>query len=265
MSSYFGIFKMSFKNELQYRAKAISGIFTQFFWGLMYISLYTAFMKTNLPNGFTLSQMATYIWLGQSFLMMRFISTPSKSTDDIVNGNVCYNFVRPINLYNQWYFSHIGKIIASTILRFLPIMIIAVFLPKNMALSLPVSFTAFTLFVLTLIIGALINASLSMIAVYITFTTQSPKGSLLIVSTVTGLFSGMFVPIPIMPLRLQKVLNFLPFRYITDLPFRIYMGNTPIMEALKFCLIAVVWLIILVVAGKLLINSASKKTVIQGG
>lgn len=265
MSSYFGMFKISFKNELQYRAKAISGIFTQFFWGLMYISLYTAFMKTNLPNGFTLSQMATYIWLGQAFLMMRFITMPSRSANDIVNGNVCYNFVRPIKLYNQWYFSHIGRIFASTILRFLPIIIIAIFLPKNMALELPASFPAFTLFILTLIIGALINAALSMLAVYITFTTQSPKGAILIVSTITGLFSGMFVPIPIMPLSLQKVLNFLPFRYITDLPFRIYMGNTPIVEGLKFTLIAVVWLAILVTVGKLLINSASKKAVIQGG
>lgn len=265
MSSYFGMFKMSFKNELQYRAKAISGIFTQFFWGLMYISLYTAFMKKDLPNGFTLHQMATYIWLGQAFLMMRFILMPSKSANDIVNGNVCYNFVRPIKLYNQWYFSHIGRILASTLLRFLPILLIASFLPKNISLGLPASFPAFMLFVLTLIIGAFINASISMVAVYITFVTQSPKGAISIVSTITSLLSGMLVPIPIMPINLQKVLNFLPFRYITDLPFRIYMGNIPLLEGLKFTLISVVWLTILITVGKLLINSASKKAVIQGG
>lgn len=30
--SYYGIFRMEFKGELQYRAKAISGVITQVFW-----------------------------------------------------------------------------------------------------------------------------------------------------------------------------------------------------------------------------------------
>lgn len=71
--SYFGIFKMEFKGELQYRAKALSGIATQIFWGLLQIYLYTAFMDSGSVDGFTLSQMSTYIWLGQAFFAMRYI------------------------------------------------------------------------------------------------------------------------------------------------------------------------------------------------
>ena len=66
MKSYNGLFKMTFKGELQYRAKAISGITTQFFWGIMYIYLYTAFMGGNLIDGFSIPQMASYIWLNQA-------------------------------------------------------------------------------------------------------------------------------------------------------------------------------------------------------
>lgn len=64
--SYFGIFKMEFKGELQYRAKAISGIATQFFWGLLQIYLYSAFMKSDTINGLTIAQMTSYIWLGHA-------------------------------------------------------------------------------------------------------------------------------------------------------------------------------------------------------
>ena len=39
MRAYRGLFKMSFKGELQYRAKAISGVTTQLFWGLLYVYL----------------------------------------------------------------------------------------------------------------------------------------------------------------------------------------------------------------------------------
>ena len=52
MMSYFGIFKMNFKGELQYRSKAISGVVTQIFWGLMYIYLYTAFMGGKIIDAF---------------------------------------------------------------------------------------------------------------------------------------------------------------------------------------------------------------------
>ena len=58
MRSYKGFFKMTFKGEIQYRAKAFSGIATQFFWGIMYVYLYTAFMGGSIIDGFSISQMA---------------------------------------------------------------------------------------------------------------------------------------------------------------------------------------------------------------
>ena len=85
MSSYFGIFKMQFKGELQYRAKAISGILTQFFWGIMYICLYAAFIKDGTVNGFTLSQMTTYVWLGQAFFALRYVGMGKNVSSEVVS------------------------------------------------------------------------------------------------------------------------------------------------------------------------------------
>ena len=116
MSSYFGIFKMSFKGELQYRMKAISGVATQFFWGIMYVYLYTAFMKGGVEN-FTISQMASYIWLGQAFFAIRFITLPKNIGQEITNGDVCYRFVRPISLYNNLYATSLGEKLSQTLLR----------------------------------------------------------------------------------------------------------------------------------------------------
>lgn len=265
MQSYRGLFKMSFKGELQYRAKAISGIATQFFWGLLYIYLYTSFMKDSAVDGFSISQMASFIWLGQAFFVLRYMDLPKKCASEIENGDVCYKFVRPINLYNQWYFEHLGYKLSATLLRFLPILLISSLLPSSIGLSLPVSFTAFILFIITLAIGALMASALSMIIVYLTFKTQSAKGTQTIVNTLCSLLGGFYIPIPLMPQSLQNILNYLPFRYVIDLPFRIYIGNVDIKSALVFTLISLSWLIILVGLGKLLLKKALKKTVIQGG
>ena len=265
MSSYSGLFKMTFKGELQYRAKALSGMITQFFWGLMYIYLYTAFMGGNVIEGFSIPQMASFIWLGEAFFVLRFIDLPKKCAKEIESGDVCYKFVRPLDLYNQWYFEHLGYKISATLLRFLPIIIVSSLLPNNMGLSLPAGWIAFFLFVVALIIGTLLTSAISMIVVYLTFKTMSAKGTQIMVNTVTNILGGFAIPIPLMPKVLQNVLNFLPFRYIADLPFRIYIGSIPIKEALFFICIALSWLIILVIVGKLLLKSALKKTIIQGG
>lgn len=265
MSSYLGIFKMQFKGELHYRAKAISGVVTQFFWGLMYIYLYTAFMGKGGMDGFSIKQMITYVWLGQAFFAMRYVNTPKQVCHQIENGDICYNFVRPLNLYNQWYASYIGSTLASTLLRFAPILIVASILPASMRMSLPVSVPAFLLFLIALILGMLINGAISLFAVYLTFVTQSSKGSTTFVNAITGVLGGIYIPLPMFPQSIQKVLNLLPFRYISDLPFRIYIGNVDIKSALIQILISLTWLIILVVAGKLLLKNSLKKTVIQGG
>ena len=157
MSSYFGLFKMTFKGEIQYRAKALSGIATQFFWGIMYVYLYTAFMGGNIIDGFSISQMASYIWLGQAFFMLRYVEVPAKYGSEIESGDVCYKFVRPINLYNQWFFEHLGYKTSATILRCWPIIIIALLLPSNIGLSLPFSIIAFLLFIVSLCLGALMT------------------------------------------------------------------------------------------------------------
>jgi ABC-2 type transport system permease protein len=256
---------MSFKAELQYRAKALSGVVTQIFWGLMYIYLYTAFMGGKIINGFSLSQMTTYVWLGQGFLMLRFLDLPKNCGQEIQNGNVCYKFIRPVNLYNQWYAEYMGYKISATIIRSIPLILVAFLMPGNLRMSLPVSFASFVIFIISLLVGALIMASISMITVFLTFKTLSAKGTVTICNTLVGLLGGLYIPIVFMPQGLQNVLNYLPFRFIMDLPARVFIGNIPVVEALPYLGIAIVWLVILVAVGKLLISKASKNAVIQGG
>ena len=265
MSSYFGLFKMTFKGELQYRAKALSGIVTQIFWGLLYIYLYTAFMGGKIIEGFSIKQMISYVWVGQAFFVLRFADLPKNCAKEIESGNVCYKFVRPVDLYNQWFSEHFGYKLSATIIRCLPLTVCAFLMPKSLRLMLPVSLASFGLFIVALIIGAMITSAISMISVYLTFKTLSAKGILTMVNAICGVLGGMYVPLVFMPQSVQNVLNYLPFRFIFDLPARIYVGNSPPIEALKLLAIALAWLVVLILIGRILIKFAGKKTVIQGG
>ena len=80
-----------------------------------------------------------------------------------------------------------------------------------------------------------------------------------------SLLSGGVVPIPMMPKAVQTVLNFFPFRYVSDLPYRIYIGNINGLDALIQIGIQIAWTIGLIIVGKLIMNRKLKKLVVQGG
>ena len=95
--------------------------------------------------------------------------------------------------------------------------------------------------------------------------TLDEKGIVNIFMVVSDILSGMIIPIPFFPKYLQNITNLLPFRYITDFPFRLYVGNISINEGFIGIIIQIIWIVILVILGRLITKKALKKAVIQGG
>jgi len=75
----------------------------------------------------------------------------------------------------------------------------------------------------------------------------------------------MLIPIPLMPEWLQKIAYILPFRLASDLPFRIYSGNISVADGIKGISVQLMWLLALVLVGRVLLNKALKRVVVQGG
>ena len=95
--------------------------------------------------------------------------------------------------------------------------------------------------------------------------TLDEKGIVNIFMVLSDLLSGLAIPIPFFPKTLQYITNLLPFRYISDFPFRLYVGNITMNEGYIGIIYQIVWIIILVILGRILTKKALKKAVIQGG
>lgn len=265
MGTYKGLLKIGIKNELQYRTSALSGCLAQIFWGLMMISLYSSFMQEKIIEGFSISQMATYIWLGQAFFAMKYVMIPKNSGKEIVSGNICYKIIKPIDLYDQWFIQSTSEKFTQTMIRCGPVLLLSIILPNGIGLSAPVSIEAFLLFIFTLIVGFFMTISICMIAVTLTFKTMTERGVVSIINVLTGIFCGTLIPLPLMPIGFQKIVNYMPFRAIGDLSFRIYIGNISITEGLIQTAIAIGWLTLIVILGKFAMKRVTKKIVVQGG
>ena len=73
MKPYVSLLKVRFLNGLQYRAAALGGLTTQFFWGAMLIFIFRAFYgASDSAGGFQYKDLVSYIWLQQAFLAFIF-------------------------------------------------------------------------------------------------------------------------------------------------------------------------------------------------
>lgn len=267
MNKYLAIARIRFSNSLQYRAAALAGIVTQFAWGFMEILAFSAFYKAN-PDAFPMefSQTVSYIWMQQAFLalfMMWFFE--SEIFDSITDGSIAYELARPIDLYNRWFCQTVANRLAKATLRCMPILIVAFIVPEPFRMSLPASFQQFAYFLLSAALALCVVVSFSMLIYISTFYTLSPIGVRTIAAVLSDFLAGATVPLPFFPEPFRTVAEYLPFAAMQNMPLRIYSGNISGGDAARGILMQLIWLALLVIAGKLLMKNALSKVVVQGG
>lgn len=267
MKKYFALFRMKFINGLQYRAAAIAGISTQFAWGFLNILLYKALYDAN-PAGFPMefSQLSAYIWLRQAFLsLFNSWQFEGEILDMIENGNIAYELTRPVDLYSLWFVRGFSTRLSRAVLRCMPILIVAAFLPYPYGMTLPYSLENAVVFVFSMALSAVCVISYTMLVYAMSCNTINAKGVKIIAMNLVDFLSGGLVPLTFMPDGLRRVLEYSPFGAMENLPFRIYSGNISGSEMWVFFLLQIFWCAVMILVGRIWLNSSVKKIVVQGG
>lgn len=267
MKKYLSFFRIRFIAGLQYRAAAWGGIATQFAWGFLTILMYRAFYETSADSfPMTFSALSTYIWLQQALLaMFMFWYFDNEIFEGITSGTIAYELCRPCNLYSMWFVKNMALRLSRAVLRCVPILLVAAFLPDPYGISLPQSFEAGALFLISVILGFLVLVSLSMLVYISAFYTISTQGIRMLATSVMEFLCGAVIPIPFFPVVLQRVMYVLPFASVQSTPFLIYTGYINGIEALHSIGLQAIWLVLLMTAGILLMKCSLRKIVVQGG
>lgn len=267
MKSYISYFKLKFKIGLQYKAAAGAGILTQLFFGFVYVFTYTAFYESgsdNLP--ITYDKLISYLWLCQAFFAMINLWYKDKEIINLIKtGNIAYELCRPQDLYFMWFSKILGERLSMTLLKCIPVLLIAVLLPSPYNLNLSISFFRLILFLITFILSIFLMATLVTLYHVICLFTIDEKGIVNIFMVLADILSGLVVPVSFFPTYLKNINNYLPFRYVSDFPFRFYVNDISIHDGYIGIIIQIIWIIILFIIGRLLTKKALKNVVVQGG
>ncbi|MGM0880158.1 MAG: ABC transporter permease [Bacillota bacterium] len=267
MNAYISVWKLRFINGMQYRAAALAGMATQLFFGLIFIMVFVAFYSQSSGQApISLKDLVTYVWLQQIFLAFIMLWFRDNEIFQLItSGNIAYELCRPCSIYSFWYAKLLAQRLSSAVLRCFPILAVTFVLPEPYRMSLPPSTSALVLFLVTLILGLLVIVAISMLIYISVFWTMSPTGSTLMISVAGEFLAGMIIPVPLMPIWLQKIAYVLPFRWTTDFPFRVYSGHIPQIEALWGILVQLLWLAVLIGIGQWSLRRALRQVVVQGG
>lgn len=267
MKKYLSFFRIRFIHGMQYRAAAWAGVTTQFAWGGMTLLMFWAFYREG-NNSFpmTFSQLSSYIWLQQAFLALYMAwYFDDEIFNSITSGNISYDLCRPADIYTMWFIKNMAVRLSRAVLRCMPILIVAVFLPEPFNISLPDSALGGIMFLISMFLGLLVMVSFSMLIYITAFYTISSMGIRILAISIVEFFSGAVIPLPFFPVGWQKIMYLLPFAYMQNTPFQIYSGYIKGMEILSSILIQLLWLAALLLLGILFMKNALKKVVVQGG
>ena len=267
VGKYLSFFKIRFSAGLQYRAAAIAGVATQFFWGIMEIRMFMAFYRSDASSiPMEWDSLVSYIWLQQALLAMFMLWFFDGSIfDEISSGGVALELCRPCDIYSMWFIKNCATRLSKTLLRCVPMFVITFLLPEGYRMTLPVDLGRFILFFVSLWLGFIVVIALSMPVYISAFYTLSPMGVRLMVSTIGEFCSGAIVPLPFLPESVQRVLNLLPFASMQSTPFLIWGGSLDLYGALNAIALQIFWAVVLILFGRLWMRAALKRVVLLGG
>ena len=268
---YFFVISARFRTLLQYRTAAFAGLVTQIFWGSIKLMVLGAFFAVATePPPMSFQQIVVYVWLGQVLLAMLPWNADSEIQQMFTSGSVAYELLRPLDLYAFWFARTMAFRSAPTLLRMIPGLIFAYFIVRvigleEWVLARPASVYYGLAFVASILMAFILSCAITMLINISVFWTIESRGVVAIINGLVTVFSGMILPLPLFPGWMQGVLYWQPFRGLCDVPYRIYSGNIPMSEIPLEILHQLGWTVLLIALGMVLLGSARRKLVVQGG
>jgi ABC-2 type transport system permease protein len=268
---YLAVLSARYRMLLQYRAAALAGFGTQLFWGAIRLMILAAFYDASTrTQPMSISDIVPYVWLGQALFAMLPWNVDAELVQKIRDGSVAYELLRPLDLYTFWYARTLALRTAPTTLRCIPMLTFSMLLLpavglEEWAMPLPPSLLAGSLFCLSIAMAFLVTTAITMLVHISLLWTLSAQGADRVMPAVVMMFSGMIVPLPLLPDWVQPLLVAQPFRGLVDVPFRIYSGNiAPDVASIEIVQQGA-WLLLLIWLGRRWLARGTRQLVVQGG
>jgi len=237
------LWQVNWAEQWQYRANLIMYLLYWLVSPIIYLAVWTSIAQSKgSVNGFTANDFVTYymtLLVVDQITSNIVIHTFAYKVQD---GSLSGELIRPIHpmltnaLVNNIAFK------ALTILGFIPVWIILFFLykPDYSHLTLTGILFALPAMIMGFLVGFLLSAAITSLAFWTTRVYSIHEFYYAMIL----LFSGQFVPLPLMPKLIQDVAQYLPFQLLIYFPIQLILGKLSSAQIIQGYVVGTIWLVV---------------------
>ena len=256
----------SFRRYSTYTAATVAGIFTNSVFGVIIAFSYIAVWQQNpTAGGYDVTDAVTYAWLAQAMIMTVAI-WGGGATDDlgerIRTGDVAIDLYRPVSFLGWWLASDLGRASYHLLTRGLAPTVVGALL---FDLRFPAGPLTWLAFAASVVLAVHVSFGIRLLVVSTAFWLLDQSGVRNLAIVLATFFSGLVVPLVLFPPGLRSVVLALPWAAFIQVPADIWLGQRQglaIWTGLGFQL---AWTVVLLGASALVLRTATRRVVLQGG
>lgn len=257
MRKYFLIFKNAIREGMIYRIDTLTFLFSEI---LIFFSLFylwsSAYGESVTIGNYSLKEMLFY------YLAAHFILLTAKNNEitwmigeEIRMGSFNIFLVQPLDYSKYILFYILGKSFFNTLIFTSAFCVIFIFFGQY--LDPPNEISRYVYFIISVGLGFFIHFFFNYIIGLSTFWLGMIQGIIFSFWSTSSLLEGSIVPLDLLPDFLQRINDFLPFKYTVFVPISILNGK--IDPDLALFLIPVFWILFLFFLSKFIFKKGIKR------
>ena len=253
-----------FRRYVTYRQATFAGAFTNTVFGMMrcYVLLAVAAV-TGQVAGYAPDQLVTFVWVGQGMLAVVNYWGQQELPERVRSGQVVSDLLRPVDLMAAFLAADVGRAGHAMLTRF--VIPIAVGM-LAFDFFLPAHAVTYVLFAVAVVFAVLVCSACRYIVALTSFWLLDSRGVQMVWTAASGIGSGLYFPITVLPDWLVTVLWVgTPFPALLQAPVDVLVERGGTGHGLVLVAGQVAWLAVLVGAGRVVQRRALRKLVVQGG
>jgi ABC-2 type transport system permease protein len=260
---HFEFARVGFVNTLAYRLRYYTGIATYFIYVSVYYFIWKAIYEDSTSiEGFDFAHMLTYIGVGWIIRSVYFSNIDQDLAYQVIEGRLAMDLIKPVNIQFMYVARAAGEAVFRLALLTVPT---AIVLFQVYHLRPPASWGVGGAFLVSISLSFLIVAAINFAVGTFALRLQSILGLLRAKFFLLDLFSGLLLPMTFFPHIAQRILQFMPFQYISYIPMLIYLDKLHGADLVRAMAIQVFWVAVLMAIGDGLWRWSTRKLIIQGG
>jgi ABC-2 type transport system permease protein len=263
LSIYAAIMTQMPKIFFQYSAWFWAELFGQgLMMGIAYAFWQAVYASASTVGGLTAGETIHYILLAALFAPIVRGSFILNMGGMVRQGTIAIELLRPADFQARMFTEGLAFSLTTLVTQGVPLTLFAVF---AFGLRLPTDPRLWGAFLFSYLLGFAVLFCFEWCFACLAFYTTEAWGLHVLREGVASFFSGLLVPLAMLPSWLQTIAKFLPFGQSLYVPVSLLSGLTPLSEAPRLWGVQLLWLAILLPLSRLIFSRAVRTVTVQGG